>query len=124
MPRIYYYDKFKICREFIIMINSDVFKNLLIYSKFKGGAMLLYVYTCNSVGKRPSLRLSPMNNCNFLKKCPSCCNHFLKFQEIYLNHTVSVFEILGISRNFKEFRKSTRRLLLNIEVIHAALRLL
>ena len=31
MPRIYYYDKFKICREFIIMINSDVFKNLLIY---------------------------------------------------------------------------------------------
>ena len=22
-------DKFKICREFIIMINSDVFKNLL-----------------------------------------------------------------------------------------------
>ena len=39
MPRIYYYDKFKICREFIIMINSDVF-NLRIYynSKFKGGA--------------------------------------------------------------------------------------
>ena len=32
------HDKFKICREFIIMINSDVFKNLLIYSKFKGGA--------------------------------------------------------------------------------------
>jgi hypothetical protein len=24
------YDKFKMCREFIIMINSDVFKNLLI----------------------------------------------------------------------------------------------
>ena len=24
------YEKFKICREFIIMINSDVFKNLLI----------------------------------------------------------------------------------------------
>jgi hypothetical protein len=23
-------DKFKMCREFIIMINSDVFKNLLI----------------------------------------------------------------------------------------------
>ena len=30
MPRVYYYDKFKMCREFIIMINSDVFKNLLI----------------------------------------------------------------------------------------------
>ena len=32
-------DKFKKCREFIIMINSDVF-NLRIYSysKFKGGA--------------------------------------------------------------------------------------
>ena len=29
-------DKFKMRREFIIMINSDVFKNLL--SKFKGGA--------------------------------------------------------------------------------------
>ena len=29
MPRIYYYDKFKMCREFIIMINSDVFKNLI-----------------------------------------------------------------------------------------------
>jgi hypothetical protein len=38
MPRIYH-DKFKMCREFIIMINSDVFKNLLIlHSKFKGGA--------------------------------------------------------------------------------------
>ena len=24
-------DKFKMCREFTIMINSDVFKNLLIY---------------------------------------------------------------------------------------------
>ena len=35
---MYYYDKFKICCEFIIMINSDMFKNLLIYSKFKGGA--------------------------------------------------------------------------------------
>jgi hypothetical protein len=30
MPRIYHYDKFGMCREFIIMINSDVFKNLLI----------------------------------------------------------------------------------------------
>jgi hypothetical protein len=25
-----FYDKFKICHEFIIIINSDVFKNLLI----------------------------------------------------------------------------------------------
>ena len=59
MPRIYHYDKFKMCREFIIKINSDVFKNLLIlYSKFKGGAHaeLLYVlmiivynmYSCNT----------------------------------------------------------------------------
>ena len=31
MPQIYHCDKFKKCREFIIMINSDVFKNLLIY---------------------------------------------------------------------------------------------
>ena len=38
MPRIYHYDKFKMCREFIIMINSDVFKNLLVYGQFKGGA--------------------------------------------------------------------------------------
>ena len=26
MPRIYHYDKFKMYREFVIMINSDVFK--------------------------------------------------------------------------------------------------
>jgi hypothetical protein len=26
------------CREFIVLIISDVFKNLLVYSKFKGGA--------------------------------------------------------------------------------------
>jgi hypothetical protein len=31
------------CREFIILINSrDVFNNLLIYSKFKGGAHAVY----------------------------------------------------------------------------------
>jgi hypothetical protein len=30
MPRIYHYDKFKMCREFIIMKNSDLFKNLLL----------------------------------------------------------------------------------------------
>jgi hypothetical protein len=26
MPRIYHHDKFKMCREFIIKINSDVLK--------------------------------------------------------------------------------------------------
>jgi hypothetical protein len=32
-------DKFKMCREFIIMINSDMFKkSVYSYSKFKGGA--------------------------------------------------------------------------------------
>ena len=43
------------CREFIIMINSDVFKNLLIlYSKFKGGAHVRNVTAANApTPKRP-----------------------------------------------------------------------
>ena len=36
MPRIYYYDKFKMCREFIITINSNALR-IYLYSKFKGG---------------------------------------------------------------------------------------
>ena len=36
------------CREFIIMINSDVFKNLLdrIASKFEGGAHAVFHAPC------------------------------------------------------------------------------
>jgi hypothetical protein len=31
VPRIYYYDKFKICREFIIMINVNSNVELMLY---------------------------------------------------------------------------------------------
>ena len=42
MPRIYYYDKFKMCREFIIMINSDVFTvRIYSYGKFKAKVELM-----------------------------------------------------------------------------------
>jgi hypothetical protein len=60
-------DKFKMCREFIIMINSDVFKNLLRYnSKLEVELMLQ-----NSHGAR------------FAKTSANCSNSFCHFHLIW-----------------------------------------
>jgi hypothetical protein len=45
------------CREFIVLIISDVFNNLLIYSKFKGGAHA-GLYSCRHTDSLRSSRLA------------------------------------------------------------------